>query len=345
MKSKTDKPLITFALWAYNEERFIREAIGGSFSQTYSPLEIILSDDCSSDHTFVIMKEMAEAYQGPHTIILNRNGQNMGIGGHVNRIMEIAQGRLIVAAAGDDVSMPARVEKIYQVYKSTEGLAKSIYSNCLLIDEIGKPFDLHFKTPKRSQEFSLKNAVEMAFQLSGSSHAWTREVFDVFGSMITPLTCEDKVIPFRSLLLGQIKYIHETLVMHRRHDKNTWLYKRTKDKRTKDVEREIEFKKFWIFDREAIYKNWIADLQTMQKLSSDRKEELACLQSVVYKLLLDLDEDIRMFNGNFIERVKIIAKNVCKKDIKLRNIRHKIGYFLLPQRCSVSKESGTRFHI
>jgi hypothetical protein len=113
----------------------------------------------------------------------------------------------------------------------------------------------------------------------------------------------------------------------------------------KDVEREIEFKRFWIFDREAIYKNWIADLQTMQRLSYDRKEELTYLQSVVYTHLLDLDEDIRMFNGNLIERVKIIAKNVCRKDIKLRIIRHKIGYFLLPQRCSISKESGTKFQI
>jgi len=345
MKSKADKLLVTFALWAYNEERFIREAIGGAFSQTYSPLEIILSDDCSSDRTFAIMRGMAEAYQGPHTIILNRNDRNMGIGSHVNRIMEIAKGGLIIAAAGDDVSMPTRVERIYQTYKSTEGLAKSIYSNCLLIDEIGNPFDLHFKRPKRSEEFSLENAVEMAFQLSGSSHAWTREVFDVFGPMITPLTCEDKVIPFRSLLLGQIKYIHETLVMHRRHDKNTWLYNRMKDKRKKDVEREVEFKRFWISDRKAIYKNWIADLQTMQRLSAHREEELAYLQSVVHKHLSDLDDDMRMFNGNFTERVKIIAKNVCKKDIKLRNIRHKLGYFSVPQRCRVSEESESECHI
>jgi len=42
-----EKSLITLALVAYNQERFISEALEGAFAQTYSPLEIILSDDCS----------------------------------------------------------------------------------------------------------------------------------------------------------------------------------------------------------------------------------------------------------------------------------------------------------
>lgn len=56
------RPLVTFALFAYNQEKYIREAVDGAFSQTYEPLEIILSDDCSSDRTFEIMQEMAAAY-------------------------------------------------------------------------------------------------------------------------------------------------------------------------------------------------------------------------------------------------------------------------------------------
>ena len=58
----TSKPLLTFALAALNQERFIREAVEAAFAQTYSPLEIILSDDCSDDRTFDIIREMAAAY-------------------------------------------------------------------------------------------------------------------------------------------------------------------------------------------------------------------------------------------------------------------------------------------
>ena len=36
---------VAFALFAYNQEQYVREAIEGAFSQTYQPLEIILSDE------------------------------------------------------------------------------------------------------------------------------------------------------------------------------------------------------------------------------------------------------------------------------------------------------------
>ena len=68
-----DRPLVTFVILSYNEERFIREGIQGAFSQTYSPLEIIISDDCSTDRTFEIIQEEVEGYKGPHKVVLNRN--------------------------------------------------------------------------------------------------------------------------------------------------------------------------------------------------------------------------------------------------------------------------------
>ena len=55
----------------------------GAFSQTYEPLEIILSDDCSSDRTFEIIEEMAREYQGPHLVKERRGERNVGVIDHV----------------------------------------------------------------------------------------------------------------------------------------------------------------------------------------------------------------------------------------------------------------------
>src|SRR5215210_7890630 len=101
------KPLVTFMIFAYNQEQFIREAVRGALAQTYAPLELIFSDDCSHDRTFEIIEEEVANYDGPHKIVLNRNKENLGTGGHVNRVMELAKGELIVAAAGDDISLPS----------------------------------------------------------------------------------------------------------------------------------------------------------------------------------------------------------------------------------------------
>lgn len=122
-----EKPLISFALFGHNQSEFIREAIESALSQTYSPLEIVFCDDCSSDNTFEIMSEMVRTYQGPHTVGVRRNQENLGLGRSINRVMEICRGELVVVAAGDDVSVPERTEKIYRAWEESERKATSIF--------------------------------------------------------------------------------------------------------------------------------------------------------------------------------------------------------------------------
>ena len=78
-----DRPLVTFALFTFNQQRFVREAIAGAFAQNYSPLEIIISDDCSTDRTFEIAQETAASYSGPHCVTVRRTSKNRGTFAHV----------------------------------------------------------------------------------------------------------------------------------------------------------------------------------------------------------------------------------------------------------------------
>src|SRR5947208_1619268 len=133
-----DRPLLTYLVATYNQERYIREAVESALAQTYSPLEIIISDDCSRDRTFCIASEMAAAYRGPHNVRLNRNPINIGIGPHANRVMDLCQGKLLVAAAGDDVSLPERTETIYQAWEQSGRRATSIFSSYSTISSDGR---------------------------------------------------------------------------------------------------------------------------------------------------------------------------------------------------------------
>jgi glycosyltransferase involved in cell wall biosynthesis len=114
------RPLVTFALFAYNQEQFVREAIEAAFAQTYEPLEIILSDDCSSDRTFAIMQEMATAYTGPHRVIARQSPQNRRVLRHVLDVARLAQGKYMVVAAGDDISMPQRTDRLVELFEREE---------------------------------------------------------------------------------------------------------------------------------------------------------------------------------------------------------------------------------
>lgn len=131
-----DRPLVTFALFAYNQEKFIREAVEGAFSQTYSPLEIILSDDCSSDRTFEIMREMAKGYSGAHSVRIRKNKINLGIVNHLAAVTSEARSEYIILAAGDDVSVEIRTEITVPIMISTR--CDVACSNVNIMNEEGK---------------------------------------------------------------------------------------------------------------------------------------------------------------------------------------------------------------
>ena len=52
--------------------------------------------------------------------------------------MELAQEELIVIAAGDDVSLPYRTERLFEAFRSTNGRAKSLSSKRIIIDSEGR---------------------------------------------------------------------------------------------------------------------------------------------------------------------------------------------------------------
>jgi len=204
--------LVTFALFAYNQEQFIREAVEGAFAQTYSPLEIILSDDCSSDRTFEIMQEMAAEYVGPHKVILNQNKRNLGIGGHINRVMELENGDLIVVAAGDDISCSHRVETLVNCWISNDCSADSLHSQVMRMTKEGKDTDI-FKTrlcKHTCPEDFIKKCI-----IVGASHAWTKRLFERFGNLNTDIIREDRVIGFRASISGGVLFIDKPLVRYR----------------------------------------------------------------------------------------------------------------------------------
>jgi glycosyltransferase involved in cell wall biosynthesis len=214
------RPLLTFAIVAYNQEQYIREAIEAAFAQTYEPLQIILSDDCSPDRTFEIMQEMAAAYTGPHKIRLNRNTSNLHIGGHINAVMQIATGDLVVIAAGDDISIPQRTLRNFEVW---DAAGRPEYCSILsAVEQFGsdrESWTSPARTPLKGQHPVYLFEDNYAF--NGSGHAWTARTFELFGGLPVGLVNEDGPIVVRSTLAGSVLFVDEPLVRHRMHDENT----------------------------------------------------------------------------------------------------------------------------
>jgi glycosyltransferase involved in cell wall biosynthesis len=208
-----DRPLVTFALIAYNQEKYIREAVEGAFSQTYERLEIIMSDDYSNDRTFDIMKEMAAAYKGPHEIVLNRNSTNLGLICHVNLIFELAKGDYIAAAAGDDISLPNRVEAISEeIIKTYPSL---IHSDIQAIDVNGNPRKDISYNPTLWNTLDPKVAATSVSLYIGATGVWNKNLFHKYGKIDSLNAYEDLVLGYRASLEGNVAFIKKPLVQYR----------------------------------------------------------------------------------------------------------------------------------
>lgn len=97
------QPQATILFLAYNQEDFVAEAAHACLAQQGEPLEIIFSDDCSTDNTLAILQEVVRSYSGPHQVTVRQNAHNLGIADHYNTLVKLAQGELLITAAGDDV--------------------------------------------------------------------------------------------------------------------------------------------------------------------------------------------------------------------------------------------------
>jgi glycosyltransferase involved in cell wall biosynthesis len=220
--SSESQPLVTFALFAYNQEKYIREAVDSILAQTYSPMQIILSDDCSLDRTFEIMQEIASKYQGNDKIIVRQNTANQRLEDHINTVVTLAEGNWVVVAAGDDISEPDRVSEIMKVVKQYPSVT-SVSSDLKVIDSSGifihKEQDTNTDDNIKISLFSIDDVItDNAILSHGATAAYSKKLFTDFAPLPRDSVFEDLILSFRSVLIGKRAYIHKNLVRYRSHE-------------------------------------------------------------------------------------------------------------------------------
>lgn len=226
----TSLPRVSLFVFCYQQADFIEQAIIAALAQDYGNLQIIISDDASSDDTYSIAQAVVAQYRGNHQITLNRNSQNLGIGRHFIHIMEnLVQGELVVASAGDDISAPNRVSRIVEQWLANGKPA--VVAHCLEeIDEQGRVFVGSRSVQYRVQDYpdkwpkamALLDYLQSPFPLPfiGAALAYRRDIYQFFGTPMAEPAYEDHLMYFRALLSGGLHYFPEVLVKYRRHRNN-----------------------------------------------------------------------------------------------------------------------------
>lgn len=99
------KPLVTVGVITYNSSQYVTETLDSIIKQTYKNLELIISDDCSSDDTVKVIQDwiLKNKNNVSFPIRLITVDKNTGTAGNNNRIIEKTNGAWLKIIAGDDV--------------------------------------------------------------------------------------------------------------------------------------------------------------------------------------------------------------------------------------------------
>lgn len=213
LESSQPKPLVTFIIVVFNQENYIGEAIDGALAQTYAPLEIIISDDCSTDHTYDLILQKVAEYSGPHKVKVVRNEFNLGLARHLNAVLSIANGEIITWAAGDDIALPQRTETFVSMIRHQEDIVAA-HSAVLEIDEEGTALRIRMHSDD-VRDIAMANVLENGISIVTQSCAFHRSLLDRFGPFLDQLTNEGKAMAFRVAATGRICYVETPLTRYR----------------------------------------------------------------------------------------------------------------------------------
>lgn len=207
-----DCPPMTWILTTFNQEAQIERAILSAYAQDYPNLEIIVSDDCSTDGTAAIVRRLTADYRGPHRVRANFNDKNLYIGGHISLMNRLASGDLVINAAGDDVSAPNRASTLVAAWIAAGRSPGMLHSACFQVAPGSRE---RFDNPTLDRTNSIDDAIHCSTFVIGATAAWDRAMFARFGDLRPDVTHEDHAILFRTLLSGRsVAYVDEPLVDH-----------------------------------------------------------------------------------------------------------------------------------
>jgi glycosyltransferase involved in cell wall biosynthesis len=218
------KPLVSVIVNNYNYGRFLRQAIESVLSQDYSPSQIVVVDDGSTDNS----RDVIKGYDGSIVSIFKANG---GQASAFNAGVAATRGDVICFLDSDDCFGAGKVRRVVEAF-DREGLNARpllVHHRLQVMDQTGEslngrligethesPLNL-YDYAKRYRSFFYKagptsglslnrNLVERLFPLAEGGMSFSADEFLVRGASV----------------IGELYYLPEVLGYYRVHGNNRW---------------------------------------------------------------------------------------------------------------------------
>jgi glycosyltransferase involved in cell wall biosynthesis len=211
-------PLVAVVIPSYNYGRFISDSVESVLRQTYSPIELIVVNDGSTDDTEARLRRYGDRLR----VITQPNS---GLSAARNTGIHAAAGEFIAFLDADDWWEPEKIGRQVEVLCGRPELG-AVGCGERQVDANGREFGLWIQPePGVSKTDTLRMAVQRRFWIggSGSGILARREVFDEVGLFDPSLAwCEDWDMWLRIIDRYPVWNLPDVLTNRRWHGTGTY---------------------------------------------------------------------------------------------------------------------------
>ncbi len=216
-------PSVSIAMATYNGAAFLKDQLASLAAQTRLPMELVMTDDCSTDNTLELARDFART--APFTVHIHQNPTRLGYRANFMRAMGLCSGDLIAFCDQDDIWHPHKLATVVPCFDDPDAIL--VHHNAGMIDAQGNPIGLlrrEAPQPPVAEPLSL----EPWFVVPGFTQVFRRAIGDMGAAWPTSVDfyaesqpmAHDQWSVFLCSILGRIVYLDARLAQYRIHTSN-----------------------------------------------------------------------------------------------------------------------------
>jgi glycosyltransferase involved in cell wall biosynthesis len=224
---------VSIALATHNGEPWLREQLESLARQTLPPFELVVSDDHSSDRTLSVVETFAASAPFPVQIV--RHYTRLGFADNFVSALRRCSGEAIAFCDQDDVWDASKLDLCVRAMCNNRGISL-VHHDCEEVDSNLQPLGIILhpaaagSPPRRTDEHSVvgismlgccmlarRSVITLLLDCWPASH-----LPYVRSSGSRGVLGHDLATLHLASVVGNVHYVPEVLLQHRRHDKNTW---------------------------------------------------------------------------------------------------------------------------
>lgn len=217
----TQFPKVSVLIPTYNMKEYLKQAIDSVLSQDYSNLEIIVSDDCSTDGTDEMMKQY---YQMNPKVKYFRNEVNLGARKNGQRLLyDLADGTYILGLNHDDYLIQndyiSKAVNLLEEYPNISLVFANLKIYNVKSGEIRETnIDIPTLTFGRDYFLNYEKSDRYPHITSVLTSIYRRKQAIQMKCLLEESECQDLFIYMKLMLIGDIAFIKDHVGVYRIHE-------------------------------------------------------------------------------------------------------------------------------